>query len=66
MSLDVKKALPAEGEEWLRLRVSAKVLRNGRYDAEVIVFDVKGDIVALSNHVALAVDIERNYSKGKL
>lgn len=67
MSLDVKKALPAGGEEWLRLRVSAKVVRNGRYDAEVVVFDEEEDVVALSNHVALAVDAERNWSrKGKL
>ncbi|KAF7545355.1 hypothetical protein G7Z17_g9225 [Cylindrodendrum hubeiense] len=67
MSLEVKKALAAEGEEWLRLRVAAKVLKNGRYDAEVIVFDRNGEVVALSNHVALAVDIERNISrKGRL
>ncbi|KAH7161721.1 thioesterase-like superfamily-domain-containing protein [Dactylonectria macrodidyma] len=67
MSLEVKKPLAADGEEWLRMRVAAKVLKNGRYDAEVIVFDRHGEVVALSNHVALAVDIERNYSrKGKL
>ncbi|KAH8667206.1 thioesterase-like superfamily-domain-containing protein [Ilyonectria robusta] len=63
MSLDVKKALPVEGEEWLRMRVAAKVLKNGRYDAEVILFDCNGEVVALSNHVALAVDVERNYSR---
>lgn len=63
MSLDVKKRLPDEGEEWLRLRVVAKMINNGRYDAEVIVFDRKGDIVALSNHVALAVNRERNSAR---
>lgn len=67
MSLDVKKRLPDEGEEWLRLRVVAKMIKNGRYDAEVIVFDKEGDIVALSNHVALAVDRERNSAgRGKI
>ncbi|CAM1505848.1 Fc.00g114850.m01.CDS01 [Cosmosporella sp. VM-42] len=65
MSLEVKKKLPEEGEEWLRLRVVAKLIQNGRYDAEVIIFDSKGDIVALSNHVALAVDGERNFSRQK-
>lgn len=67
MSLEVKKALPKEGEEWLRIRVAAKVVQNGRYDAEVAIFDGAGDIVALSNHVALAVDGERNFGRsGKL
>lgn len=65
MSLEVKKALPLEGEEWLRLRIAAKVIHNGRYDAEVIIFDPSGDIVGLSNHVALAVDGARNFSRGK-
>ncbi|KAL9573113.1 hypothetical protein ACKAV7_002798 [Fusarium commune] len=63
MSLDVKKALPKEGEEWLRIRISAKVIKNGRYDAEVIVFDREGDVVALSNHVALTLDGERNWGR---
>ncbi|RSL93567.1 hypothetical protein CDV31_014667 [Fusarium ambrosium] len=67
MSLEVKKALPMEGEEWLRIRVTAKVVQNGRYDAEVVIFDGAGDVVALSNHVALAVDGERNFGRsGKL
>ncbi|KAM5356822.1 hypothetical protein ACJ41O_003468 [Fusarium nematophilum] len=63
MSLEVKKPLPVEGEEWLRIRVAAKVVRGGRYDAEVVVFDQSGDVVALSNHVALAVDAERNFGR---
>ncbi|WKT41254.1 Acyl-CoA thioesterase, double hotdog domain [Fusarium oxysporum f. sp. vasinfectum] len=63
MSLDVKKALPKEGEEWLRIRISAKVIKDGRYDAEVIVFDREDDVVALSNHVALILDGERNWGR---
>ncbi|KAM0354408.1 hypothetical protein ACHAPU_001452 [Fusarium lateritium] len=55
MSLDVKKPLPKEGEGWLRIRIAAKVVKNGRYDAEVIIFDVEGDVVALGNHVALVL-----------
>lgn len=65
MSLEVKKALRQQGEEWLRLRVAAKVMKNGRYDAEVVVFDREGEVVALSNHVALAVDMERNTSRSE-
>ncbi|WJG34720.1 thioesterase-like superfamily-domain-containing protein [Fusarium oxysporum Fo47] len=63
MSLDVKKALPKEGKEWLRIRISAKVIKDGRYDAEVIVFDREDDVVALSNHVALVLDGERNWGR---
>ncbi|EXM16460.1 hypothetical protein FOTG_15263 [Fusarium oxysporum f. sp. vasinfectum 25433] len=63
MSLDVKKALPKEGEEWLRIRISAKVIKDGRYDAEVIVFDREDDVVALSNHVALILGGERNWGR---
>lgn len=63
MTLDVRRALPPEGLEWLRLRVAAKEVRNGRYDAEVIMFDEQGNLIALSHHVAMAVDVERNYAK---
>ncbi|PNP82709.1 hypothetical protein FNYG_03940 [Fusarium nygamai] len=62
-SLDVKNALPKEGEEWLRIRISAKVIKNGRYRAEVIVFDGDGDVVALGNHVALVLDGEGNWGR---
>lgn len=55
LSLDIKKPLPQEGEEWLRIRITAKVVKNGRYDAEVIVFDNEGDVVALGNHLALVL-----------
>ncbi|KAF5568560.1 thioesterase family [Fusarium napiforme] len=63
MSLDVKKALPKEGEEWLRIRISAKVVKNRRYEAEVIVFDEDGDVVVLGTHVALVSDGERNWGR---
>ncbi|KAM0336016.1 hypothetical protein ACHAPQ_004572 [Fusarium lateritium] len=54
LSLDVKKPLPQEGEEWLRIRIAAKVIKNVIYDAEVI-----GDVVALGNHVALVLGWNR-------
>lgn len=61
MTLDAKRKLPEEGLEWVRLRVVAKEIRNGRYDSEVLMFDERGELLALSNHVAMAVDVERNY-----
>ncbi|RKU47095.1 hypothetical protein DL546_002879 [Coniochaeta pulveracea] len=60
LNLEVKKPLPEEGVEWLFLRVTAKQIRNGRLDLEVIVLDEKGELVALSTHVNLIVDGARN------
>ena len=44
------------------------MIKNGRMDLEVVVLDEEGDIVALSQHVALIVGAERNLAdrKGKL
>lgn len=60
LNLDVKKALPEEGAKWLRIRLEAKKMENGRYDLEVMAFDESDDLVAISNHVCLAVSSERN------
>ncbi|KAL2064737.1 hypothetical protein VTL71DRAFT_3875 [Oculimacula yallundae] len=60
LNLDIKKPLPSGGAEWLFTRTSAKVVKNGRMDLEVVVLDQGGEVVALSHHVALAVPAERN------
>ncbi|KAL7918560.1 thioesterase-like superfamily domain-containing protein [Trichoderma austrokoningii] len=60
MNLDVKKRLPEDGEQWLFLRSYAKQISNGRSDMEIIVCDRAGDVVALSHHVALVVNFEKN------
>lgn len=48
-------------------------MSNGRMDLELVIFDVDGTIIAVSNHVALMVDASRNLKargqrevKGKL
>ncbi|KAL9605118.1 MAG: hypothetical protein Q9219_000052 [cf. Caloplaca sp. 3 TL-2023] len=65
LNLDVKKALPAEGVEWLFVRVRAKKIENGRMDLEVVVMDEEGDLVALSNHVCLILSAERNRTRSE-
>ncbi|KAI1162454.1 thioesterase-like superfamily-domain-containing protein [Nemania serpens] len=60
LNLDIKKALPPGGVEWLHVRVLSKHIQNGRYDYEVIIFDEGGDLVALSHHVAMVLDGSRN------
>lgn len=65
LDLDIKKALPEEGVEWLFARVETKQIRNGRMDIEVVILDEGGDLVALSHHVALVVSAERNIAARK-
>ncbi|KAI0883006.1 thioesterase-like superfamily-domain-containing protein [Annulohypoxylon maeteangense] len=60
LNLDIKKVLPPEGVEWLFVRVRTKSVKNGRMDLEVVISDEAGEVVALSNHVALVVGSERN------
>lgn len=60
LNLDVKKALPEEGVEWLFARSRSKQIRNGRLDIEVVIMDEKGELVALSHHVTLVLGTDRN------
>lgn len=73
LNLEVKKALPAEGVEWLFMRETTKSVKNGRFDLEVVVLDAAGELVAVATHVNLIVDASRNTAersggegKGKL
>ena len=65
LNIDFKKPLPEEGVEWLFVRVNAKQIKNGRMDLEIVILDERGDIVALSHHVALALGAERNVAQRK-
>lgn len=63
LNVEFKKKLPAEGAQWLYSRVLTKVLKNGRMDLDIVVLDETGDVVALSNHVALIMSADRNLAK---
>lgn len=65
MNLEVKAALPEEGVEWLAMRVTSKQIKDGRFDLDVSVRDVDGELVALSHHVAMILSIERNTRKSR-
>lgn len=65
MNMEVKSALPEEGVEWLAVRITSKQIKDGRFDLEVSVRDVDGELIALSNHVAMILSIERNTRKSK-
>lgn len=63
LNVDVKKALPEEGVDWLFVRTRNKLIKNGRFDLEVVVLDELGDVVALSHHVCMVLPAERNLAK---
>lgn len=63
LNLDIKKALPEEGVDWLFVRTRSKHIKNGRYDLEVIIADETGDVVALSHHICLMLPASRNLAK---
>ena len=60
MNLEVKKRLNPDGEEWLFIRVTTRMVRNGRLDLEVLVFDSRGEMVAISEHACFVMGLERN------
>lgn len=65
MNLEVKKALPEEGVEWLAVRATSKQIKDGRFDFDVTIRDVDGDLVALSHHSSMILSMERNQAKSK-
>ncbi|KAI0400448.1 thioesterase-like superfamily-domain-containing protein [Xylaria palmicola] len=62
-NLELKKGVPVNGADWLRMRVTAKEIRNGRLDMETLIFDRDGELVALSNHFNLILSADRNMAK---
>ncbi|KAI5289021.1 hypothetical protein KEM54_004558 [Ascosphaera aggregata] len=60
MNVVMKKKLPAEGVEWLYLQAQVRKVQNGRFDVDVVILDRQGEIVALSNQVALMLPVSRN------
>lgn len=65
LNLDVKRNLPAEGADWLFVRVRAGEIRNGRMDLQILVLDRAGDLVAISSHISLVMSSERNLAASR-
>ncbi|KAI0190862.1 thioesterase family protein [Astrocystis sublimbata] len=63
MNLETKTPLPTDGVEWLTVRVTSKQIQLGRFDLEVIVRDVEGQLIMLSHHVALMLDLKGSEAK---
>ncbi|KAL9598533.1 MAG: hypothetical protein Q9219_004435 [cf. Caloplaca sp. 3 TL-2023] len=56
MHLEVKKKLPAAGSEWLFMRARANTIKNGRFDADVMIMDEGMELVAISHQIAFIID----------
>ena len=63
LNLDVKRALPPEGAEFLSVRVQAMGIRNGRMDLEVVIRDENAELVAVGHHVSLILSASRNLAE---
>ena len=57
LTLEIKKRLPKEGVEWLYCRAMTRGIRNGRWDADVILIDRDGEVIATSTQTALMLDV---------
>ena len=56
MSLEIKKLLPPGGVRWLLVRAQVKEVKDGRMDAEVMIFDQGMGLVALSHQTCSVVE----------
>ncbi|KAG8156757.1 hypothetical protein KVR01_013362 [Diaporthe batatas] len=65
MNLEMKTALPEDGVEWLAVRVTSKQIKEGKFDLDISVRDVHGELLVLSHHVAMILSIERNTRKSR-
>ena len=64
LDLEAKTALPEDGVEWLAVYVTSKQIKDGKFDLDITVRDAEGQLVALSQQVAMIVSIEKNKGKG--
>lgn len=63
MNLEVKTAIPEEGLDWFAVRVQSKLIKDGKFDIDVMVRDQAGNVVALSQQVQMILSMERNAAK---
>jgi hypothetical protein len=57
--MEVKRAPPAGGWEWLFVRIDMGICRNGRHDYSVVIADEQGEVVAICRHTTLVLSADR-------
>ncbi|PYI11157.1 hypothetical protein BO78DRAFT_163449 [Aspergillus sclerotiicarbonarius CBS 121057] len=63
LSTEIKQKLPPQGVRWLYLRTECKRILNGRMDMEVLVFDERMDLIAISHQVAAIISAKSKIQK---
>jgi acyl-CoA thioesterase len=63
--MEIKRAPPAGGWDWLFVRIEMGLCINGRHDYEIVIADEQGEVVAISRHTTLAVSVARQI-KGRM
>ncbi len=58
--MEIKRAPPAEGWEWLFLRIEMRVCIGGRHDYSIVIANEQLEEVAIGQHTALVIDPGRN------
>ncbi|KAH8807152.1 thioesterase-like superfamily-domain-containing protein [Xylogone sp. PMI_703] len=60
--MEVKRAPPAGGWEWLYLKIEMGLCIGGRHDYAIVIADEHGQVVAVSRHTALIHSVEKKRS----
>ncbi|KAE8132415.1 hypothetical protein BDV38DRAFT_287732 [Aspergillus pseudotamarii] len=55
LSTEIKQRLPSEGVRWLYLRNKYKHILQGQMDMEVLLFNEKMDLIAISHQTAVLI-----------
>ena len=63
LNIEPKSVLPEHGVEWLYMRVTARQMAHGRTDVDVVVRNLQGELVALSQQVAVVVSLAKGTGK---
>ncbi|GKZ37574.1 hypothetical protein AbraIFM66950_009187 [Aspergillus brasiliensis] len=63
LSTEIKRKLPPEGVRWLYLRTMCKEILDGRIDMEVLIFDEKMDLIAISHQIAALIPAKSKIQK---
>ena len=64
MHLEIKKSLPPQGAQWLFVRARATEIKNGRFDAEIIILNADSELVALAHQVCFVLNSAQKVDEG--
>lgn len=60
LGIEIKRAPPPDGWEWLFCRVHSREIRNGHMDVNVDIVDEQSRLVAVAHQLAIILSSDRN------